>query len=427
MIRSSGGAWTAPWSSWSGRLRGEALFVLSSRVAIVAVGTFFVVLTARHLGPTGRGDIVVAFTLAWATNSVADLGTSTSGRINLLRPNSGVSGTDVLSLTLALVPLQVVLAVVAVATVSLTSVGFTLRFSVAVVALSVATMVYNSAVCLLYGLRRYRDVLIADVGMAVFQTVVLTYLLVVDRLTTTSAIVTMAAGFAAASTVLVSGSGALFCRIPGRLTAHWRELITDGLSPMAGAFAMFIALRLNRLVLAIAVGSHSLGLFAVALAVPETLRNLTRAIGQVIADRGRSGIDSIDVARRHCQLFVVANCAVLTVGAVLGWLLLPAFFGEGFTEARDVLVVVTVAEVAMSVHLMVQALLVGFGRPRGIGLPQVVGAVVTVLLNLVMIPRWGMHGAAWACLLGFSTLALTSTLWIGHEIRRSSGFRQDQA
>jgi|TARA_B110001454_G_scaffold141560_1_gene131466 O-antigen/teichoic acid export membrane protein len=188
---------------------------------------------------------------------------------------------------------------------------------------------------------------------------------------------------------------------------------------MVGTVAMFFALRLDRLVLAIAVGSHSLGLFTVALAVPEALRVLPKAFGQVIADRGRSGIDSVDTARRHCRLAVAGHCAVLAVAASLGWLLLPAVFGEGFSGARDVLVVVTLAEAMLSVHLMDQALLVGFGRPYGIGIPQVVGAVVTIALDLIMIPKWGMQGAAWACLFGYSALALTSTIWTNHELRRS--------
>jgi O-antigen/teichoic acid export membrane protein len=420
MTRFLGGVGTALWSGWSGRLRGEAVLVLQSRFVNLMVGAAFVVLTARHLGPVGRGEIAVAFALAWATSSLADLGTSVSGRIGLLRQDSRVSASDVISLTLVLVPLQAGLAVVAVTAVSFTSARMSVGLSVAVVLLSVAITVYNSVVSVVYGLRRYQTVLVADIVMAVVQVAVLSYLLVVNRLTSVSAVVAMAAGFLVAAAVLVVRSGASWRQSPSQLTAHWRELIASGLSPMAGAFASVVALRFNRLVLAAVVGSRSVGLFAVALTIPETLRNVAKAVGQVIADRGRSGVDSVDVARRHCQLFVFANCGVLIVGTTLGWLLLPTLFGAGFTEAREVLVVVTVAEVAMSVHLMGQAMLVGFGSPRGIGLPQIVGAVVTVLLNVAMVPRWGIQGAAWACLLGFSVLAVASSLWARYEIERAT-------
>ena len=187
---------------------------------------------------------------------------------------------------------------------------------------------------------------------------------------------------------------------------------------MAGTFSIFVALRLNRIVLAIAVGTHSLGLFTIAIAVPETLRVLPRAVGQVIADRARSGVDQVVDARRHVRLFLVGHALVLAVAALVGWMMIPVVFGEGFRQAREVLVVLTVAEVVLTLHFMYQALLVGFGRPSGIGLPSVVGAIVMVALNLTMIPAWGMQGAAWACLLGFGALAAISTGWTNRELRR---------
>ena len=209
------------WSGWSERLRGEALVVLLSRIATIGAGTVFVLLTARHLGPSGRGDIAVAFTLAWATTSFSDLGTSTSGRIGLLRLDSDVGVTDILSLTFVLVPLQVVSAAVAVTAVSSVSMGFSPRFAAATVALSAATMLYNSASFLLYGLRRYRDVLVTDLALGVFQIMVLVGLLAVGRLTTTSAVATMAAGPALGAAVLMRRSGAFRHRTPVRYTPHW--------------------------------------------------------------------------------------------------------------------------------------------------------------------------------------------------------------
>jgi O-antigen/teichoic acid export membrane protein len=394
------------------------MLVLLARLANVGAGTVFVLLTARHLGPSGRGEIAIAFTLAWATTGVADLGTSTSGRISLLVPDSGVTARDVLSLTVVLIPLQAVLAASVVALLSLTSLNLSRGFGMAVVALSVATMMFHSTVSLVYGLRRYGDVLAVEAALAVFQIVVLAGLLWTDRLTTTSAVVGMTVGPVLGAVRLVQVSGAWRHSGAVRETSPWRTLILDGLSPMAGSISLFLALRLDRIVLAVVAGTRSLGLFTVALAVPETLRVLPKAVGQVVADRGRSGIDSVATARRHARLFVAGHGVVLAGAAAVGWILLPVVFGEGFTDARDVLLVVTAAEAVLGVHLMHQALLVGFARPKGIGLPQVVGAVVMVVLVLVMIPAWGIQGAAWASLLGYIALAGTSTVWTNRELRR---------
>jgi O-antigen/teichoic acid export membrane protein len=404
------------WAGWSQRVRGEAILVLLARLANVVVGTVFVVLTARHLGPTGRGEIAIAFTLAWATTSAADLGTSTSGRIGLLAPDSDVTELDVLSLTVALIPLQAVLSTLVVAVISVTSLHLSLRFSVAVVALSVATMMFNSTVCLLYGMRRYRDVLTTEASLAVFLVVCLSGIFWAGRLTTTSAVVVMAVGPALGAVWLAHRTGALRHSVSPWNTSQWRELIANGFSPMAGNFSLFLALRADRLIIAVVAGTHSLGVFAIALAIPETLRIFPKAVSQVIADRVRSGVDQVAMARRHARRFVVLHSLLLTIAFLVGWLLLPVVFGEGFRDARDVLLIVVVAEAVLSVHLMQQALLVGFGRSTGIGVPQVVGATAMVVLDLVMIPPWGMVGAAWACLLGYGVLAITSTVWTNREL-----------
>jgi O-antigen/teichoic acid export membrane protein len=394
------------------------MLVLLARLANVGVGMVFVLLTARHLGADGRGEIVVAFTVAWATTSIADLGTSTSGRISLLRPDGDVGVSDVVSLTTVLLPLQVVLSTAAITVLAITSLHLSIPFSVGVVALSVATMMFNSATSLFYGLRRYRAVLAVEACIAVFQIMALVGLLMSSRLTTTSAVATMAVGPTLGSLWLVRGSGAIEHGLRSWRVTRWRQLVVDGLSPMVGGIAVFVALRVDRVILAVVAGTHSLGIYTVALAVPGALRILPRAVGQVIGDRGRSHMDTVAGLRRHTRIFVVAYALVLAAAALVGWLLLTVVFGKGFAESRDVLIIVTAAEAVLSVHLMHQALLVGFARPKGIGVPQVTGAVVMVALDLIMIPRWGMQGAAWAALFGYSALALTSTVWTNRELRR---------
>lgn len=406
------------WAGWSQRLEGEVLIVLLSRVVSAVAGLVFVVITARHLGPTGRGEIVLAFTIAWATVFIANLGTPISGRIRLLKPEDAVGPRDVLSLTLALVPLQALLVLAVVGLISLTSMNLTGGFSLAMGALALTTMLFHSAVYVLYGLRRYRVVLVAEVAIAIVEVTAVVVLLLGGWLTTISAVLTMAMGSALGGIWLIGRSKDLHEKVGHGLAAYWRALIVDGFYPMLGEIAMFIALRLDRVVLAVAVGADSLGLYAVALAIPETLRILPRAFGQVIADRGRSGLESVAAVRRRGRYFVVGHVLVLAAAVVIGWVVLPLVFGEGFREARDVLVFVAIAEALLSIHFMYQALLMGFGRFRGIGWPQIIGGIVMVILNVVLIPIWGIWGAVWACIIGYGALAAISASWAHRELQR---------
>lgn len=404
--------------SWFQRLRGEVLIVFLSRLANAGVGVGFVVITGRHLGPAGRGEIALAFTIAWAATHIANVGTSTSGRIRLLRPADPVRPRDVISLTIALLPLQALLVVASIGVISLTSFYMTWEYSLAIVALSLATMLLNSTVAVLYGLRRYSKVLTAEVIIGVSQAVVVVGLLRSGQLNSTSAVLTMALGMVLGASWLIGPVVQVRQKAGLGLTTHWRSLIAEGFYPMLGQVSIFVALRSDRIILAVVAGADSLGLYVVALAIPETLRIVPKAFGQVIADRGRSGVDSIKAVRRYARLFVVAQVLILGVSAVVGSTLLLTVFGEGFREALGVLAIVTIAEMVLSIYFMYQSLLVGFSRPRGIGPPQVLGGVVAVLLNLVMIPVWGMRGAAYACLLGHAALAIISGIWTNRELRR---------
>ncbi len=407
------------WQRWLQRLRGEVLLVLLSRSVNAGAGLVFVVVTARHLGPTGRGAISLAFTIAWAATNIANLGTFTSGRLRLLDPGNPVGPRDLLSLVLALLPFQALLTVVAIGLISLTDLELTLGFFLAMLALSLSTMLFQSGVVLLYALRRYRVVLVSEAGIALVQVIAIVGVYLGGRLTTTSAILIMTAGSAVGGAWLVSQAGAFRGESNHGLTAYWRTLISEGLYPMLGDVAMFIAFRLDRIVLAVAAGASSLGLYVVALAIPETLRILPKAFCQVIADRGRSGLEPLAAIRRHSRRFLAGYFLILGAAAAVGWVLLPVVFSEGFRSARDVLVVVVVAEAILSVHLLYQALLVGFSNPRAIGLPQVVGGFTTVVLTVVMIPRWGLHGAAAACASGYAVLAVTSGIWTNRELQKA--------
>ena len=406
------------WQRWFLRLRGEVFLVLLSRVVNAGAGLVFVVATARHLGPTGRGEISLAFTIAWAATSIGNLGTFTSGRLRLLDPGNPVGPRDCVSLFIALLPFQALLTLVAIGLISLTDLDLTPGFFLAMVLLGLATMLFQSGVVLVYGLRRYRVVLISEVGIALVQVVTIGGVYLGGRLTTTSAILIMAASLAVGGAWLVSQVGGFRGETNRGLTTYWRALIVEGFYPMLGEVATFIAFRLDRIVLAVAVGAEALGLYVVALTIPGTLRILPKAFCQVIADRGRSGLEPAAAIMRHSRRFLAGYFLALGAATVAGWMLLPVVFSEGFRNARDVLVVVTIAEAILSVHLIYQALLVGFTGPRAIGLPQVVGGLVTVALTVVMIPRWGLHGAAVACASGYAVLAVTSGIWTTRELKK---------
>ncbi|SVD13661.1 uncharacterized protein METZ01_LOCUS366515, partial [marine metagenome] len=200
-------------------------------MATVCGGLIFVLLTARSLGPSGRGEIVVAFTLAWLTTSIANLGTPISGRFHLLREGEQVRAIDVMLLTVLLLPVQVLLVLVSVGVMGLTVFEVSKNYLLTVIALSTVTMFLNSAVYVLYGLRQYRRVFVGEVGIILLQLMFLMALELTGRLSVESALIAMMTGSAVIAVWFVSQLELTLNRPIRDIVGNWRLLAVDGLSP----------------------------------------------------------------------------------------------------------------------------------------------------------------------------------------------------
>ena len=75
-----------------GRARGESVVVAVARLMSAGCSLLIAVISARHLGPTGRGEIVFVVTVSMLGSEFVSLGANVSGRIQVLR-RAGVEVT----------------------------------------------------------------------------------------------------------------------------------------------------------------------------------------------------------------------------------------------------------------------------------------------------------------------------------------------
>jgi O-antigen/teichoic acid export membrane protein len=81
-------------------------------------------------------------------------------------------------------------------------------------------------------------------------------------------------------------------------------------------------------------------------------------------------------------------------------------FGQEFRSAVLPLLILLVAEVAIASFHLDSACLAGSARLRAAAGAALVGLTVVVLGDLLLIPRFGLQGAAWASVLAYSAMAL---------------------
>lgn len=232
-----------------------------------------------------------------------------------------------------------------------------------------------------------------------------------DSLTLRSATISLAATVTAQSAI-----GYLLCRREGltRGTTDRRlvkPLLGYGASQLAATVPTTINARLDQLILSQTVRSAALGQYAVAVTLTSLAVPVVSAIGNVAFPRMAAMLKLGNRARRLQRIaigssFAVASLMMVLIATTAAWTV-PFLFGSGFSPAVSLVWILAPGGACLACGQVVGDLLRGRGRPLSVAVAHGVGAVVTVTLLFLLLPTYGVKGAAVA-----STFAYATTLVI---------------
>ena len=268
---------------------------------------------------------------------------------------------------------------------------------------------------ILRSLNRFRLISVCFIVSALFQLGVIFFLVMNDSLTLFNAMIvyllTPAIFFLASSYA-----------IPWAKTfksSTSRELLPEFFS--FGKWMLFVYLldiitfRLDILMLKYFLSSEQVGYYFPAFRVVELLWFIPMAVSLVL-------LPSISrVAAGGAERFkelparIITNMAFITLPAAFGMLalshqIIPVIFGSKYMPAIPVLALLIPAGLARALRIGAGELLVNIGRVKFGFFASLLGFILGVVLNLVLIPRYGIEGAAIATSITF--VIVTLVLWV---------------
>ncbi len=195
---------------------------------------------------------------------------------------------------------------------------------------------------------------------------------------------------------------------PRRTRACARALLGFGLPAYAAGLAWILVLRIDSFLLAAFRSAAEVGIYSVAVLIAEVVLHIPRSLTQVLNPRFASG-ETVSAARLASRASKAGSFPVLLVSIAIGasaWLLIPAVFGEEFAGSIAPLIwllpgVLAIAIASPFVLYLVQQQ----GKPTWTGIAAGVALAVNVGLNLLLIPRHGVLGAAWASSIAYGVHA----------------------
>ncbi|MEE2767925.1 MAG: hypothetical protein VX833_01775 [Actinomycetota bacterium] len=404
----------------SQRGRGEAVILGAARIVSASCALGIAVASARQLGPSARGEIVLVITVAMLVTELVCLGSDTTGRINILRRRGlGVEGVeDLLGLSIALTLIQGVV-VGAVLVVIGEFLGL-LQPALIPVGVLVGVSMFQSRMLVSAGfaIRRPLAVAARDVVVGLLPLVAVLALAVNQRLSVQNVLGLTAAGYIAGGSylwvVVLRRSGAI--RIKPRT---WFPLLVSGMPVLGSGLFQMVALRADRLIVGLAATTVSLGVYSVAATAAEAPRVLLLAVTQILSNRVATGEIVRTAYFRTITAVVAAHMVCLASVALVGPRILVPIVGSGFKEAKDQILLLVVAEALLGLHLVAVALLTGLAHFRNLPVPSAAGALVVVIGCASFVRGEGGMTAATVRVVAFGVMALISWISLYRQLTRT--------
>jgi O-antigen/teichoic acid export membrane protein len=384
-----------------------AAATFGTNIAVAVVSLLNVLITARTLGPDGRGELALLTTIAILTASLSAFG--------LYEANANMGGREpglrgplaanslVLSLALGGVAAAVVAALVAL----FPAIGGGTDPALQALALAVipVLILQSSLITLIqsqygFGVTNAAWLLAPLTNLALNGT-----LAVLGLLTVGSAVLVWIAGQLVATALLVwhAVRGLPGAPRPDRRLAG--QMLSFGSRTHLGRVMTMGNYRLDQWFVGAIAGQRELGLYSVAVAWAEALFYLPTALGMVQRpDLVRASPS--DAGARTAVVFRAALLltALLAVGLVIAApILCVGFFGDDFRGSIDDLRVLAFGAFGIVALKLLGNALIAQSKPMRANIGVGVAFVTTVALDLLLIPSHGGLGAAIA-----STAAYTA-------------------
>jgi O-antigen/teichoic acid export membrane protein/O-antigen ligase len=183
-----------------------------------------------------------------------------------------------------------------------------------------------------------------------------------------------------------------------------REICGYGIRGQVGGMLSLVNLRLDVVILGALVGPGTLGVYAVASKFAELLRLPGLAITYVLYPR-MAARDHKEAARTVAALLprALALTALAALPLAVAVPLLPNVYGASFSTAMIPAYILLFGLVGEGAAGLVSAYLYAVGRPGANSLALGVSVVVTIVLDVLLIPRYHAVGAATASAVAYLT------------------------
>ena len=189
------------------------------------------------------------------------------------------------------------------------------------------------------------------------------------------------------------------------------------------AFMQFLNARLCFYLIGIYADMSSVGIFSVGVTISEAIWVFSRSMALVQYSKVLKMGDTAEAwreTRRVTLITLAITVFCIAVAACVPMSVFEFVFGEGFGEAKIVILMLAVGIAANAVALVLFNYFSALGRLKILLLRSSAGLVVTLALAFWLIPMWNIEGA---CIVNSCSYLVSSAVLVGFFARNRKDMR----
>jgi O-antigen/teichoic acid export membrane protein len=217
----------------------------------------------------------------------------------------------------------------------------------------------------------------------------------------------------------LAGMPEIYRRVSGKISVDWilfRELAGDGLKLHAGSVATFLYASIGTLIINRYGGAAATGIYQTATQLIEVMLVVPYATNLVrFARMGQEGVVEVWALQRRLFLLLPLLMIVLAaVAYVAAPFAIPLVVGKAFVPSVAVFRRLLPAVVFATFSGLMNSQWVGRGHFAALSLMTILCASVNLAVNFTLTKRIGIDGAILATLLSYAVLALCNIAFAIH-------------
>lgn len=368
---------------------------------IIFLGGSFIIsiLLARLLGPTGKGVITALFVIPNMMVSLADLGVRQASAYYIGQEKYSVQ--EVLSSSLFLWLITSIVSMVVV--LAYYTVPFTESYSIVLIIIGLSYVPIKILVSYLNGVLQGQQ-LIGRMNIKILiefsvrLIIVILLVWIFDMGVTGAALATVLPTFAVFfySRKMVAKTAEIKIKY---LSGIPQDMFRKGIIYALALFILQLNYKVDIVLLENIVSSSDLGIYSVGVTLAELIWQVPAAVAVVLFARSANSKSDIEASNRSAKLLRLSWIPLIIV-SVIFWIGAPLFvqilYGQDFVLAGNVIRLLLPGIVVMVLFKILNADLAGRGKPLFALRIYIVTLLLNVVLNVILIPQYGINGAAFA-------------------------------